>query len=139
EAGGTLIGEAYFAGWDVEEGRHHTTVPGYGLHEVFGVRQKNAVPPGADGRVEIIAGPGLAHLAEGERVYGMLAQETFFVEGAEVLATYADSEAAVTRHRFGRGQGILVGSYVACPYRRQSHEANGALLASLVELADLSA
>src|SRR5690606_4890246 len=39
----------------------------------------------------------------------------------------------------GRGQGILVGSYVACPYRRQSHEANGALLASLVELADLSA
>ncbi len=139
EAGGTLIGEAYFAGWDVEEGRHHTTVPGYELHEVFGVRQKNAVPPAADGRVEIIAGPGLAHLAEGERVYGMLAQETFFVEGAEVLARFADGEAAVTRHRYGKGQGILVGSYVACPYRREGHEANGALLASLVELAGLGA
>jgi beta-galactosidase len=139
DAGGTLIGEAYFAGWDVEEGRHHTTVPGYGLHEVFGVRQKNAVPPDHGGQVEIMAGTGFAYLAEGEKAYGMLAQETFFVEGAEVLATFTDGEAAVMRHRFGQGQGILVGSYVACPYRRQGHEGNGALIASLVELADLGA
>jgi beta-galactosidase len=138
EAGGTLVGEAYFAGWNVEEGRHHTTVPGYGLHEVFGVRQKNAVPPAAEGRVEITAGDGLAFLAKGEKAYGMLVQETFIAEGAEVLATFADGEAAVTRNQFGRGQGILVGSYVGCPYRREGVSGNGALIASLVELADLS-
>jgi beta-galactosidase len=139
EAGGTLVGEAYFGGWDVEEGRHHTTLPGYGLHEVFGVRQRNAVPADAEGRVEIVAGAGLAYLAEGEKAYGMLAKETFFVEGAEVLAAYADGESAVTRNRFGRGQAVLVGSYVGCPYRRQGHPGNGALIASLVELADLGA
>lgn len=139
EAGGTLIGEAYFAGWDVEEGRHHTTVPGYGLHEVFGARQKNVVPADEQGRVEIVAGDGLAYLAEGERAYGTLAKETLFVEGADVLATFADGEAAVTRNRFGEGQAILVGSYVGFPYRREGLAGNGALVASLVELADLSA
>ena len=179
EAGGTLIGEAYFAGWDVEEGRHHTTLPGYGLHEVFGVRQKNAVPAsegrfttvhgavrsahghalhgganeptagdgflvaqehdaaGGIGRVEIVAGPGLAHLGEGEKAVGAFVKETFTVEGADVLATYRDGEAAVTRNRFGKGQAILVGSYLGLPFRRQSHAGTGALIASLVELADL--
>jgi len=139
EGGGTLVGEAYFGGWDVEGGRHHTTLPGYSLHEVFGVRHKNAVPPGPDGRVEIVAGPGLAYLPEGEQAYGMLARETFIVEGAEVLATFADGEAAVTRYQFGKGQGVLIGSYVGAPYRRQGLAGNGALIASLVELADLSA
>jgi beta-galactosidase len=176
--GGTLIGEAYFAGWDVEQGRHHTTLPGYGLEKVFGVRQRNAEPasehryltvhgvvrhggtplrPGLNepahaggfvvardfdaagglGRVEIVAGDGLAYLAEGEKAYGALVRETFIVEGADVLATFADGEPAVTRHRFGQGQAILVGSYVGLPYRRQGHPGNAALIASLVELAEL--
>lgn len=179
EAGGTLIGEAYFAGWDVEQGRHHTTLPGYGLHKVFGVRQRNAEPasehefvavqgvvrttagqplrPGLNeptagdgfilaqdvdasgqlGQVEIVAGDGLAYLAEGEKAYGALVKETFEVDGAEVLATYRDGEPAVTRNAFGDGQAILVGSYVGLPFRQQGHPGNGALLASLVERADL--
>ena len=137
EAGGTLIGEAYFGGWDVEEGRHHTTLPGYGLHEVFGVRQNNAVPA-SDGTVEIVAGPGLEYLDKGESAVGEIVRETFVVEGADVLATYRDGEAAVTRNRFGAGQAILVGSYVGLPFRRQGHPGTGALIASLVELADLA-
>ena len=181
EAGGTLVGEAYFGGWDVEQGRHHTTLPGYGLHEVFGVRQRNAVPAtegafvsvhgavrsaaghalrhgvtepaagdgflvaqphdasGGLGQVEIVAGPGLAHLAQGDKAVGALVKETFTVEGADVLAAYRDGEAAVTRNRFGKGQAILVGSYVGLPVRRQGHAGSAALIASLVEMADLSA
>lgn len=179
EAGGTLIGEAYLGGWDVEQGRHHTTLPGYGLHEVFGVRQRNAEPArehqfvtvhgvvrkdaaqslrpglnepsagdgfvvardydpsGALGQVEIVATQDLRYLREGEKAYGNLVKETFFVEGAEVLATYSDGEPAVTRNRYGKGQAILVGSYVALPFRRQGYAGSGALLASLVELAEL--
>ncbi len=48
EAGGTLIAEAYLCGWNREEGRHATTVPGYGLHKVFGVRQAHAEPASED-------------------------------------------------------------------------------------------
>ncbi|MBT8400962.1 MAG: beta-galactosidase trimerization domain-containing protein, partial [Rhodothermia bacterium] len=43
-SGGTLIAESYFGAWNLEEGRHHTTIPGYGFHDVFGVRQKLAEP-----------------------------------------------------------------------------------------------
>lgn len=42
--GGVLIGEAYLAGWNWEEGRHATVLPGYGLHEIARARQENAEP-----------------------------------------------------------------------------------------------
>jgi beta-galactosidase GanA len=179
EAGGTLIGEAFFGGWDVERGRHHTTLPGYGLHELFGVRQKNAVParehefvsvqgvvraidgealrsglnePSPSngfvlaqntdvskgiGQVEMVLGRDLAYASAGQKAYGAIVREDFFVEGAEVLATYGDGEPAITRNSSGQGQAILVGSYLALPYRRHGYAGNAALLASLVELADL--
>ncbi len=180
EAGGTLIGEAYFGGWDVENGRHHTTLPGYGLHEVFGVRQRNAEPAredrflavsgvvrsdggtlrsglneprpgdgfvlaqpvdagGGNGQVEIEIAADLPHLATGEKAYGAFVKETFVVEGAEVMATYRDGDAAVVRHRFGKGQAILVGSYVSLPYRRQGYAGNARLIRSLVDQAKLAA
>lgn len=176
ENGGTLIGEAYFGGWHLEEGRHHVTTPGYGLHRVFGVRQKNAEPaaeheyllyhgvtrraasattrPGVNesahgdgfvvakpydptdelGTVEIIVTEDLPQLRAGEKVYGSMIRETFFVEGADVLAEYADGEAAITVNSHGKGKAFLIGSYVALPYMRAKQPANGALLASLVEL-----
>lgn len=175
EAGGVLIGEAYFGGWEVEEGRHHTTLPGYGLHEVFGVRQKNAEPANEHGyavvqgvtrtteqtavragitelvdgsgfvasqtfdptdglgHVEIVAAEDLPYFPKGRKAYGALVKETFFVEGAEVLATYADGEAAVTRHAYGDGQAILIGSYVGLLHQRKDIPANADLLAGLVE------
>jgi beta-galactosidase len=178
EAGGTLIGEAYFAGWNVEEGRHHTTLPGYGLHEVFGVRQSNAIPAqehgftavqgvvraasghplaaglnepasgdgflvaqetdvsGGLGQVEIVGTEGLPYFEAGRKAYGAMVREDFFVEGAEVLATYRDGEAAVTRHAYGEGQAILVGSYLGLPYRRRGYASNADLIAGLVELAE---
>ena len=173
-AGGVLIGEAYFGGWEVEQGRHHTTLPGYGLHEVFGVRQKNAEPanehgyavvqgvtrageqtarPGVTesivgggfvssqpvdpsgglGQVEIVATEDLPYFPKGRKAYGALVKETFFVEGADVLATYGDGEAAVTRNAYGDGQAILIGSYVGLLHQRKDVTANGDLLAGLVE------
>ena len=176
-AGGVLVGEAYFAGWDLEHGRHHTTVPGYGLHEVFGVRQKNAEPaqdhdflllhgavragrgaavrPGLNeaahgsgfvvaqpydptdalGQVEITLARDLPGLAAGAKVYGAMVKETFFVERADVLATYADGEAAVTMAAYGEGRAVLVGSYVGLAFQRLGYASNAALVAGLVDAA----
>lgn len=174
-AGGVLIGEAYFGGWDLERGRHHTTVPGYGLHEVFGVRQANAEPaqdhaylllqgvvrrareaavrPGLNedaagsgfvaaqpydptgelGQVEITLARDLPGVPAGTKIYGAMVKETFFVEGAEVLATYADGEAAITSFGYGKGRGILIGSYVGLAYQRLGYPANAALLVGLID------
>ncbi len=175
EGGGVLVGEAYFGGWNVEAGRHHTTIPGYGLDEVFGVRQKNAEPAaehaytivqgvvragegtgarqrlaeafegsgfvaaqpfdasGGQGMVEIVAARDLPGFARGRKAYGARVKETFFAEGAEVLATYRDGEAAVTRHAYGKGQALLIGSYVGLLLQRENLQANADFVAGLIE------
>jgi beta-galactosidase len=172
--GGVLIGEAYFGGWHLEEGRHHTVIPGYGLHEAFGVRQRfaesaaehqylvyqgvargtaqAAFRPGLNearagqgftigqrydasgglGQVEITLRRDLPGLQAGQKAYGALVREVFDVDGAEVLATYSDGEAAVTAADYGEGKAILIGSYVGLPYQRLGYPANGALIAGLV-------
>lgn len=48
KAGGVLISEAYLGGWNLDEGRHSTTIPGFGLEEVFQVRQANGEPASED-------------------------------------------------------------------------------------------
>lgn len=175
EGGGTLIGEAYVGGWELEKGRHHTTIPGYGLHEVFGARQRTAAPAAEheytlvhgvarkSGRLPIAAGlnegaPGsgfvvaqtyeageglgqvemtlvrdLPGLRAGQKVYGAIVRESFLVEGAEVLATFADGGAAITRARYGKGSAILIGSYTSLLYHKAGYPSNAALLPALID------
>lgn len=131
--GGTLIGESYFAGWHAERGHHQTTVPGYGLHKVFQARQGFAAPAEESGTVEIETVRDLPFIKKGEKVYGALVKETFFLEGAEVLAQFSTGEPAITRADYGKGKAILIGSYLGLPYHRNGHEANAALIASLID------
>jgi beta-galactosidase len=131
--GGVLIGESYFAGWHVEMGRHHTTVPGYGLHRVFQARQLNASPPDAGGSVGIIMTSDLPHIRRGTRVVGAMVKESFVSEGAEIWGTFETGEPAVTCGRYGKGYGMLIGTYVGMPFYRNGIQSNGDLIASLVE------
>jgi beta-galactosidase len=43
--GGVLVGEANFAGWNMENGHHEKIIPGYGLNKVFKCRQGLVEPP----------------------------------------------------------------------------------------------
>jgi beta-galactosidase len=132
--GGVLIGEAYFAGWHKELGRHQTTVPGYGLHKVFGARQAYAGPPDAQGVVEIITSAALPRVPVGTRVHGAIAREGYALEGASALGTFASGESAITLHGYGKGSGILIGTYLGMPYYRGGNPANADLIAGLVDL-----
>jgi hypothetical protein len=136
-AGGTLIAEAYPGGWDVEHDRHHSTIPGYGLHEVFGVRQLNAlpVPEGGtdDGLVDVAFVTGIPGLPAHLEAQGALVKETFFVENAQVLATYRDGEAAVTMAEFGKGKAVAIGTYLGLPYAHGEARNNGRFLGALVD------
>lgn len=154
EAGGTLIAEAYAGGWDVERDRHHSIVPGYGLHEVFGVRQRNAVPSSGNatapaGGNAVPAGekdePGdLVKLSLVDGVPGMPARldalgailkETFFVERAEVLAKYEDGEAAITISEYGDGRAVAIGTYLGLPFARGRAANNGRFLNAILDFA----
>ncbi len=132
--GGILIGESYFAGWNLEQGHHEKVVPGYGLHKVFQARQAVVHPVDANGEVEIVMERDLPFIQKDEVVQGTLVRETFFLEGAEVLARFKSGEPAITLAGYGKGKAILIGSYVGLPFYRKKYTANGELIASLVEM-----
>jgi beta-galactosidase len=134
EAGGVLIGEAYFAGWHKEEGRHQTTVPGYGLDKLFGAHQDNAGPVDQNGIVPITLSVDLPGLPAGTNIVGSIARESLAADRAEILARFADGSPAITVAGHGKGHGILIGSYVALPHYRGEHSANGDLLPGLIDL-----
>ena len=133
-AGGVLIGECYFAGWDRGTGSHQTTIPGYGLHEVFQARQGEVGPPDESGSVDIVVTGDVPFCRAGTRIRGAIVRATLLPEGAAVLATYPDGAAAVTAARFGDGRAILIGSYIGLPVHRTGHASNAGLIAGLVDL-----
>jgi beta-galactosidase len=130
--GGVVIGESYFAGWDLENGSHHTTVPGYALNKVFQVRQSIVSPAGGNGIIEIELSSDLPGIPKLKKIRGSLVKETFFVEGADILARFADGSPAITCASYGKGKAVLIGSYIGMPYFRSKHEANADLIAGLV-------
>jgi beta-galactosidase len=130
--GGVVIGESYFAGWDLENGAHHTTVPGYGLHNVFGVRQSIVAPAGMNDSVEIELKNDLPGIPKWKKIRGMMVKETFFTDRAEILASYADGTPAITCASYGKGKAVLIGSYVGLQYFRTGHVANADCIAALI-------
>ncbi len=163
--GGVLIGEAYTGGWDIEQGRHHTTIPGHGLDEVFRVRQRSAAPaqhfeldqsdnapPVREGiqemfrerqrskaplrePIDITIKESLPPLRPGMKIRGSMVKETFFVEGAKVIGVYDDGAPAVTCAEYGEGKAILIGTYIALTGHRMDGDANAEFIAGLAEFA----
>jgi beta-galactosidase len=132
ENGGVLITESYTAGWNIEKGHHEKVVPGYGLDKVFKIKQ-SLVEPADEGVVNIKMDKDLPFIKKNENVTGALVKETFFNQGAEVLASFDCDKAAITLSKFGKGKAIQIGSYVALEYHRKREINNGNLLAGLVE------
>lgn len=135
KAGGVLISEAYFGGWNMEHGHHEKTVPGYGFHEVFRIRQEAAESLGNELEGIIKTLVDLPYLTKGSRVQGGIIRERLTCEGAEVLAEFDDGQPAVTAADYGSGKAIHVGSYIGLPFHRSKIYENGELIASLVEWA----
>lgn len=80
-AGGVIMAEAYLGGWNRDEGRHETTVPGHGLHEVFQVRQLSAEPASEDRYLQV---SGLTRHRERLDLHSGINESGGFV-GAHVL------------------------------------------------------
>ncbi|MEM3373386.1 MAG: beta-galactosidase [Candidatus Anstonellales archaeon] len=131
--GGVFISEAYFGGWNIDDGHHEKIIPGYGFEEVFGVKQKivhPALKPELTNIRTIIDLPGVE---KGFIVNGLLVRETYFINTAEVIAVYDDGEPAIIINNFGKGKAIMMGSYIGMCLYRNGIINNAKLISSLVE------
>jgi beta-galactosidase len=135
--GGVLIGEGYFAGWNIENGHHEKTIPGYGFDEVFQVEQFNTIPVDDEEGTAIQLQKDLNLVKKGESVFGAMIQQQLTAKGAEVLANFSDGSAAITISKYGKGKAILIGSYLGLNYYRTENLETGILIADLVGLANI--
>ena len=137
ENGGTVVAEARLA-WNDERGFSSDRVPGFGLDEVFGAREKS-IRPVEKARIFIEPSSSLPGLRPREAIVAEAFEEDLEpMPGARVLARFSNGEAAVVEKAHGKGKAILVGSFVALAYQRQQDASTKRLLLALGRAAGVS-
>jgi beta-galactosidase len=132
--GGTVVAEARLA-WNDERGFSSDEVPGMGLAEVFGAREK-VIRPVEKPEVILEPNAGLPGCAPGTRAAATAFEEELEpLPGARVLARFADGAPAIVENSYGKGKAILVGSFLAVAFQRLHDEATKQMLLSFARAA----
>lgn len=144
--GGTLISEARPA-WNDERGHANARIPGFGLDEMFGAREKLLDSPatvtmvgerGLDGALAPLSGRAFAGLnfAEHLDVTGSATRvlARFPGEGA------APGDPAIVMSAYGAGRAILIGSFPSAAFEQDpvTMRASGDLLQRLAAVAGIA-
>jgi len=131
------VAEARLA-WNDERGFSSEVIPGFGLSEVFGAREK-IIRPMDRSEILVEGRAGLSGLAPNEKINGEAFEEDLEPLGdAQVLARFAGGEPAIVERSFGKGRAILVGSFVALGYQRHHEDSSKRLLLALARSAGMT-
>jgi beta-galactosidase len=137
ENGGTVVVEARLA-WNDERGFSSDRVPGFGLDEVFGAKEK-LIRPVEKAQMLVAPTANLPGLAPGTAIVAEAFEEDLEpLPNARVLARFANGEPAIVEHKFGKGRAILAGSFLALAYQRQLNASTKRLLVALARSAGVS-
>jgi beta-galactosidase len=134
EQGGTAVAGARLA-WNNARGFASDVIPGFGLSQVFGGREK-LIRPVKAARLLMEASPALPGIKAGEAVRGDAFEEELEpLAGAQVLARFQDGQPAVLEKAYGKGKAIMAGTFLALSYEREHDPSTGRLLRSLARAA----
>jgi beta-galactosidase len=138
QEGGTVVAEARLA-WNDERGFSTDIIPGFGLDEVFGARE-TIIRPVEKAAFVLEAAGELPGMKAGEAVAAEAFEEELEpLAGARVLARFANGAPAVVARDYGKGKAILIGSFVAMAYQRQTEESTKRFLQALARGAGVEA
>ncbi len=130
--GGTVVAEARLA-WNDERGYASPIVPGFGLDELFGAREK-VIRPEAEPKMVISEGANLPGMAAGQTVPGAAFEEHLeALPGAQVLAAFRSGDAAIVEKAYEHGKAILAGSFLGLAYQRTHDAATRRLLLAIAQ------
>ena len=130
--GGTLVSEARLA-WNNERGYASDRIPGLGLWEVMGARER-AVETARPERTRITwTGGELPGLAEGQVLQGRWYREVLepASDTARVVAQYEDGAPAAVMSTFGRGRTLMIGSYLSAAHQTKPTPESAQFFAAL--------
>jgi beta-galactosidase len=116
ENGGYVLTEARI-GWNDDRGYASEIIPGLGMHNIFGVRE-NEIRMRNDIEFTVTGDthPALQGLKKGSKLSGSLYAESLnFLnndKNVKVLATTEQGDPAIVCARYGKGESMLVGTYM---------------------------
>ena len=134
--GGHVLAEARIA-WNDNRGYASEIIPGLGLHEVFGVREKE-VRMGENIGLSLtgIEHPVLKGLNKGDKLKGSLFEQSLSPltsHKVDVLATTSDGSPALVNTTFGKGEAMLAGSFLGMGNFSEVDSINDKFFVNLLE------
>jgi beta-galactosidase len=134
QRGGHAVAEARLA-WNDDRGFAATVIPGAGLHEVFGVREKHVwMRPNIELVVTDSSHPATAGSVGSLRGQLYASTLTLLSDRARVLASY-DGEPAMVASSYGAGQTLFIGSYLGWGNHPEQRAGNNAFVLRLADWA----
>jgi beta-galactosidase len=134
KAGGTAVAEARLA-WNDARGFASELIPGDGLAEMFGAREK-IIRPADKVQLHTEASPDFPGLPAHTIVTGEAFEEQLEpLPGGNILGRFADGSPAIVEKKAGAGKAILIGSFLALAYHRQHAPTLKHLFLSLAQAA----
>jgi len=138
--GGTLVTEAR-CGWIDERGFSSDIYPGGGLHEIFGCRESYLMPLKKTSPIKIkVAHESLPLNNPGDTLDALLFEEGFELidKKSQILAEFENGQPAIIYAPYGRGKGIIVGSFIGSAYHHFQNPNNAKFLAGLAHWLGIS-
>jgi beta-galactosidase len=142
ENGGYVLAEARI-GWNDERGYASEIIPGLGLHEVFGVREDEIHMREAENfQIEIIntGHPATSALQNGDLLQGRLYGKSVIPlenRDVDILARLENGKPALVSSRYGRGEAMLIGSYLGWANHPDPQPVNEAFFMNLLNWAKI--
>jgi len=134
ETGGTAVAEARLA-WNDERGFASELIPGFGLSEIFGAREKRILPAD-EAEISLQESIKLPGITPGLRAAGAGFEEDLEPSAAaQVLGRFASGEPAIVQNSYGKGSAMMIGSFMGLANERNPSESTRELLLSLARAA----
>ena len=138
--GGYTVAEARLA-WNDERGFASEVIPGMGLSQVFGaIESKVKMSEPAIINVTDNSHPAMKNLAKGDTLKG-----GYFAESleplkdsqAKILASLDDGTPGIVASHYGKGETILIGSFLGLANHPVAHPNNNQILLNLLDWAKI--
>ncbi len=140
ERGGKLVAEAR-AGWNDERGFSSDIIPGGGLHEVFGCRETHVRPLQKTSELIVkTSHKSMPFLRPGDRLDTLFFEEGFQLTGdrSQVLAEFQNGEPAMVYATYGKGEAIIVGSFIGSAFHHFQNPNNAKFFTGLARWLGIS-
>lgn len=115
ENGGYVLAEARI-GWNDDRGYASEIIPGLGMHDIFGVRENEIrMREEVEFTVTDENHPAMQGIKGGSKLTGSLYEESLSLlknSNTRVLATTGQGQPAIVSTRYGKGESMLVGTYM---------------------------